>query len=94
MGYTDFKVLSQRVIRLPQSYPVFRTGYESGLAELIQSLDQFDNFRSIGRQGAFNYIGTLDAMDIGYGFADWLASGKCKPWQQERERTNHYPVLD
>jgi protoporphyrinogen oxidase len=94
MGYIDFKVLSQRVIRLPQSYPVFRTGYESGLDKLIKSLDQFENFRSIGRQGAFNYIGTLDAMDIGYGFADWLASGKRKPWQQERERTNHYPVLD
>lgn len=94
MGYTGFKVLGQRVIRLPQSYPVFRTGFEAGLAELIQSLDQFENFRSIGRQGAFNYIGTLDAMDIGYGFADWLVSGKRQPWQQERERTNHYPVLD
>lgn len=94
MGYSGFKLLDQRVIRLPKSYPVFRTGFEAGLAELIQSLDQFENFRTIGRQGAFNYIGTLDAMDIGYGFADWLVSGKRQPWQQERERTNHYPVLD
>ncbi len=94
MGYYGFKLLNQRVIRLPKSYPVFRTGFETGLAELIQSLDQFENFRTIGRQGAFNYIGTLDAMDIGYGFADWLVSGKRRPWQQERERTNHYPVLD
>lgn len=94
MGYSDFKILHQKVIRLPESYPVFRTGYETGLAELIQSLDLFDNFRTIGRQGAFNYIGTLDAMDIGYGFADWLVKGRCQPWTQERERTNHYPVLD
>lgn len=94
MGYNGFKLLDQRVIRLPKSYPVFHTGFETGLAELIQSLDQFENFRTIGRQGAFNYIGTLDAMDIGYGFADWLISGKRQPWQQERERTNHYPVLD
>lgn len=94
MGYSGFKLLDQRVIRLPKSYPVFRTGFEAGLAELIQSLDQFENFRTIGRQGGFNYIGTLDAMDIGYGFADWLVSGKRQPWQQERERTNHYPVLD
>ncbi len=94
MGYSAFNILDQRVIRLPKSYPVFRTGFEAGLAELIQSLDQFENFRTIGRQGAFNYIGTLDAMDIGYGFADWLVSGKSRPWQQERERTNHYPVLD
>lgn len=94
MGYCGFKLLDQRVIRLPRSYPVFRTGFEAGLNELIQSLDQFENFRTIGRQGAFNYIGTLDAMDIGYGFADWLVSGKRQTWQQERERTNHYPVLD
>jgi hypothetical protein len=94
MGYSGFKVLNQRVIRLPKSYPVFRTGFEVGLSELIGGLDQFDNFRSIGRQGAFNYIGTLDAMDIGYGFANWLAKGKTKAWKDERERTNHYPVLD
>lgn len=94
MGYSGFKILDQRVIRLPQSYPVFRTGFEKGLAEIIQELDRFENFRTVGRQGAFNYIGTLDAMDIGYGFAKWLIDGKKQPWQHERERTNHYPVLD
>lgn len=94
MGYSGFRILDQRVIRLPKSYPVFKAGFEAGLKELIQFMDQFENFRSIGRQGAFNYIGTMDAMDIGYGFGDWLIKGKPKPWQQERERTNHYPVLD
>lgn len=94
MGYSGFEVLDQRVIRLPKSYPVFKTGFESGLAEILQSLDQFENFRTIGRQGAFNYIGTLDAMDIGYGFSDWLIKGNRQLWEQERERTNHYPVLD
>lgn len=94
MGYRDFKVLGKRVIRLPKSYPVFGAGFEAGLVELIKGLDQFANFRSIGRQGAFNYIGTLDAMDIGYGYARWLTSGRARPWKDERERTNHYPVLD
>lgn len=94
MGYSGFKILAQRVIRLPKSYPVFRTGFEKGLAEIIQTLDRVENFRTVGRQGAFNYIGTLDAMDIGYGCAKWLVDGKKQPWQHERERTNHYPVLD
>jgi protoporphyrinogen oxidase len=94
MGYSDFRILDQRVIRLPKSYPVFRTGFEKGLAEIVQTLDAFENFRTIGRQGAFNYIGTMDAMDIGYGCAKWLVNGEKKLWQQERERTNHYPVLD
>jgi len=94
MGYSGFKLLDQRVMRLPNSYPVFRKGFETGLTEIIKLLDEFDNFRTIGRQGAFNYIGTLDAMDIGYGFAHWLFNEKKQNWQQERERTNHYPVLD
>src|SRR5690606_987322 len=92
MGYTGFNIKQQRVIRLPKSYPVFRTGYEEGLAELIQVMDGFSNFRSIGRQGAFNYIGTLDAMDIGYGIANWLAQDRRASWQAERDRTSHYPV--
>jgi len=94
MGYHDFKIINQRVIRLPKSYPVFRPGFEEGLAEVIKTLDAYQNLRTIGRQGAFNYIGTMDAMDIGYGFAKWLGSDRRGSWQQERERTNHYPVLD
>lgn len=94
MGYDGFRVLNHRVIRLPKSYPVFREGFEPGLKKLIGELDELKNFKSIGRQGAFNYIGTLDAMDIGYGYAKWISDGMKTPWEGERERTNHYPVLD
>ncbi|MBT8582102.1 hypothetical protein G6653_04855 [Polynucleobacter paneuropaeus] len=94
MGYVGFNVISQKVIRLPKSYPVFNVGFEAGLKELLVALDSFENFKSIGRQGAFNYIGTLDAMDIGYGFVNWMTQNKTLSWVNERERTNHYPVLD
>jgi len=94
MGYRDFTVLNQRVIRLPKSYPVFRPGFEEGLTEVLKHLDGIENFRTVGRQGAFNYIGTLDAMDIGYGFVRWLEQCEDHRWADERERTNHYPVLD
>ena len=94
MGYHGFDILHKRVIRLPQSYPVFATGYRPKLVALMDRLDQFVNFRSIGRQGAYNYIGTLDAMDIGYGLSRWLSTGKQSDWRVERERTSNYPVLD
>lgn len=94
MGYRDFSVLSQRVIRLPKSYPVFKPGFEAGLTEILKHLDSIKNFRTVGRQGAFNYIGTLDAMDIGYGFVRWLGQREDGAWAEERVRTNHYPVLD
>lgn len=94
MGCKDFSVLDQRVIRLPFSYPVFRPGFESALKQILGELDRFKNFRTIGRQGAFNYIGTLDAMDIGYGSARWLINSQKENWEEERKRTSHYPVLD
>ncbi|MBI1883160.1 MAG: NAD(P)-binding protein [Chlamydiae bacterium] len=98
MGYKDFSILAQRVIRLPSSYPVFRPGFEPTLKKILSELDQLLNFKTVGRQGAFNYIGTLDAMDIGYGAAKWLINKDTengeKIWQLERERTQHYPVLD
>ena len=94
MGYRDFNILDQYVIRLPKSYPVFKPGFEAGLSDILQHLDSIKNFRTIGRQGAFNYIGTLDAMDIGYGFVRWFGHRIDSSWARERERTNHYPVLD
>jgi protoporphyrinogen oxidase len=86
--------LAARVIRLPKSYPVYRVGHATALTDTLRRLDALSNFRTIGRQGAFNYIGTLDAMDIGYGCARWLATGDDRAWAAERERTAHYPVLD
>lgn len=99
MGYSGMKIEDSRVIRLPKSYPVFRPGFEKNLGEILTFLDSFKNFRSIGRQGAFNYIGTLDAMDIGYGAGRWFTHGARKKasadaWSSERTRTSHYPVLD
>lgn len=98
MRLPNVTIEDQRVIRLPRSYPVFRPNFESGLKSILNELDGISNFRSIGRQGAFNYIGTLDAMDIGYGAATWYAraSGSALEgsWAQERQRTSFYPVLD
>ena len=94
MGYCDFKILDTKVIRLPQSYPVFLEGYENKLATLLKEFDNLTNLRTIGRQGSYNYIGTLDAMDIGYGFANWFCSEEKNAWADERDRTKFYPVLD
>ena len=95
MGYALAPVAS-RVIRLRSSYPVFVPGYDEVLRGALAVLDRIGNLRSIGRQGAFNYIGSLDAMDIGYGAARWWLSAdrRAASWDRERERTTHYPVLD
>ena len=93
-----FEVRAARIIRLPASYPVYMTGFAPKMEELIGYFDALANFRTIGRAGAFNYIGTLDCMDIGYGAGRWFlndySQGKAETWRAERLRTSHYPVLD
>ncbi len=88
------RIQAWKVIRLPRSYPVYRPGFQGPLQESLDHLDGLDNFRTIGRQGAFNYIGTLDAMDIGFGAARWYRNRDTNDWSAERRRTELYPVLD
>jgi protoporphyrinogen oxidase len=93
LGLGRPEVKASKVTRLPKSYPVYQVGFETQLKTLIGEFDALPNFKTIGRQGAFNYIGTLDAMDIGFGAAEWIVDRE-KDWQLERERTEHFPVLD
>lgn len=89
-------VKEARVIRLPSSYPVLTYDYEESLRQVLEYVDGFVNLRTVGRQGSFSYIGTLDAMDIGYGLASLYVQGNTDQavWQRERERTGFYPILD
>jgi hypothetical protein len=57
----------------------------------LAGIDHIENLRTIGRQGAFNYIGTLDAMDIGYGAARWYGGtrrGRHRSGLARRARAN------
>jgi protoporphyrinogen oxidase len=90
----NFEILDSKIVRLKKSYPVYQVGYETVFNKVIEQMDSISNFKTIGRQGSFNYIGTLDSMDIGYGIVDWYVSSKSSLWKNERERTANYPVLD
>lgn len=93
MTQKKFNVLATRVIKLPQSYPTYLTGYEKYLSRILDKFDAIKNLKTIGRNGSFNYIGTLDAMDIGYGYVNWLIKNTSK-WEAERLRTSNYSILD
>ncbi len=102
-GLQDMKLIDSakvvketRIVKLPRSYPVMTVGYQKTQTEMLEYFDRYTNLRTIGRQGAYNYIGTLDAMDTGFGAARWLlerSKGKAD-WQAERKRTMFYPILD
>ena len=83
-----FNIVDAKVVRLNSSYPVLKIGYQENLENVLNELDKIENFKSIGRQGSFNYIGTLDAMDIGYGSSELVAKRLRKHWKAERLRTS------
>ena len=88
------EVIDKKIIKLFKSYPVYEKNYEDKLKSIIDKYDSIENLYSIGRQGSFNYIGTLDCMDIGFGFVNWLKNNDKISWESERIRTNQYPILD
>jgi protoporphyrinogen oxidase len=92
----ESSIIDRRLIRLPFAYPVLTVGYQETLETVLGYFDQFKNLRTIGRQGSYNYIGTLDAMDIGFGLARLIINNQLDPraWNTERQRTSFYPILD
>jgi len=88
------EILDKKLIKLFKSYPVYEKDYETTLKSILKKYDSIENFFTIGRHGSFNYIGTLDCMDIGFGFVKWLKKKSPTTWEDERIRTNQYPILD
>lgn len=90
----NINILDKKLIKLPNTYPVYEIDYEKKLKSILEKYDSIENFYTIGRQGSFNYIGTLDSMDIGFGFVKWMEGYSKSSWQDERKRTSEYPILD
>ena len=51
----DAPVLDGHVVRIPRSYPVYRSGYKQLLAPVVDFLSSIPNITPIGRYGAFKY---------------------------------------
>lgn len=88
-------ILEQFQVRLPHAYPIWDIHCKGNLETVMQYFDRFDNLYSVGRQGGFIYGGVADCMDMGFVTADFIASGASKSaWAQERQKFNHYVVID
>jgi protoporphyrinogen oxidase len=82
-------------LRLPHAYPIWDVHCQGNLETVMDYLDQFENLYSIGRQGGFIYGGVADCMDMGFVTADFVAAGHAKcAWKKERQKFNHYVVID
>lgn len=64
--------LAVHVARLPQAYPIYRTGYEHALAALDTWATQQERLLSYGRQGLFAHDNTHHALFMAYAAAECL----------------------
>ena len=60
------------MFKLAHAYPVYTLGFERSMNIVNEYIKSFDNFASIGRQGAFRYINSHLAMRQAYDTADYI----------------------
>jgi protoporphyrinogen oxidase len=90
----EIVVTSIRAIRLPDSYPKFTAVDLSKNEEKLRKILEFQNLLSIGRHGAAQYVGSLDAFDMGLKTLQWMKSPSSESQLSYRLATNNYPILD
>lgn len=59
------EVLDMNVYRYEYGYPVYKLGYEKHLENLLNYIENMENFETAGRQGRFNYINGHIAIQMG-----------------------------
>jgi len=67
-------VIGGEVLRLGHAYPVLEAGFEDKVASLLKYAAQFENLRTIGRNGRFVYKHVHDMLRFGYDIIGELAN--------------------
>jgi protoporphyrinogen oxidase len=71
--------------RVSHSYPRFRVGFQSRVAQCFDFFGRYDNFASYGRQGGFEYLNTDNVVNLGFKAATAVMGGAamgytCQQW--------------
>lgn len=90
----EIQLIAKKVIRLKDSYPKFANKDLVTNAKHSQILESISNLLSIGRHGAGQYVGSLDAYDMGAKVRIWLHNPSDETKSKYRESTSTYPILD
>ncbi|MFA7681749.1 MAG: FAD-dependent oxidoreductase [Candidatus Peribacteraceae bacterium] len=70
------EVLSVRRTEQPYAYPIYDIGYQKHVNTIMQWLDSFENFYSIGRPGRFRYTNQDHSLEMGILTARGILEGK------------------
>ena len=90
------KEVSKFIIkRIPKVYQIYDIQYKERIENICKPLDKIQNIYSIGRQGAFTYVGTMDCIDMSFKTAEFICSNKSRnEWIPLRRTFHDYEVID
>ena len=96
LGFPEYPVLDVSLVKLPQAYPVYYTGYQKHLDTLLKQLKLWENFVTFGRQGLFWYANMHHVMDAGHRLSTCFQSGRFDHavWQNIRNQMETITVAD
>lgn len=70
------KILNTKLIKIPKCYPVYETGYQSKMQDVVNWLKPIVGLYPIGRYGAFKYNNQDHSILMGLLAADKIADNK------------------
>lgn len=76
----NLNVKSGHVLKLSKTYPVFKVGYKSVVAEIDSYLKTIPSLLAIGRNGSFKYNNQDHSLLMGLKAADQLIQGEMQKW--------------
>ncbi len=82
------------MIRLKDVYQIYDRDYRKHKNLVMRYCDGFENFYTVGRHGAFNYVGMADCMDMGFRVAAHIVHSPTKSREAMRDAFESYVVID
>lgn len=81
-------------VRLKDVYQIYGLSYRSHKDLLMKYFDSYENLYTIGRHGAFNYVGMADCMDMGFRTATHVVHSSMQSRAALRATFELYTVID
>jgi protoporphyrinogen oxidase len=96
LGLPPARPVEFEVRRVPSVYPVYRVGFEPGLAAIEQWLDAHPALVTLGRQGLFAHDNTHHTLEMAWSAVDCVRDGTFDRtgWSEARARFRTHVVED
>ncbi len=81
--------------RMHGIYPVYDLEFRKNLTTILDYIDKFNNFMTLGRRGLFNYNNQDHCMDMAFkAAAHIISNSSMAQWKEVRKKFDEYVIID